>query len=272
MLLFLIFFFLFLAINRSYAQKPIVFTTDHPYGKVNAEKVFTLAYGQPAFANFLDFARPERAFLITQNGSKLIQPLRKEIFDPWFNKPRIAFSLTVRPELKGDYPLCIETKNMIEPGDVVRKHFVKTVLHVGQELGWDRLCGFDVEIKPHTRPYGLLPGVVFWGRVLYQGEPISEGSITVERLRVKAFEKLPKLETEEINTPILRKTTLLREDGSFFVSFEEDGWWVVTFTIRRGVITYGNSDYPYELSTHLWVYVFPKKEEGSLKIQTKKKK
>jgi hypothetical protein len=69
MSLFLIFlFFLFLA-NKSFAQKPILFTSDekrplvkpqveqvdNPYGKVQAEKIFTLAYGQPAFANFFRF-------------------------------------------------------------------------------------------------------------------------------------------------------------------------------------------------------------------------
>jgi len=274
MSLFLIFlFFLFLA-NKSFAQKPILFTSDekrplvkpqvervdNPYGKVQAEKIFTVAYGQPAFANFLDFAPPERAFLLTQNDSVRLTPIRKEIFDPWFNKPRIAYSFALKPELPGDYILCIETKNMLEPGDVVRKHFAKTVFHVERERGWDRLCGFDLEIKPHTRPYGLVSKVVFWGRVLYQGEPLSEGTVTVERLRVKPFEKLPRLGTGEINLPVLQKTTLLREDGSFFVNFEEEGWWVVSFTLRRGVTTYGNHEYPFELSTHLWVYVFPQAE------------
>ena len=164
MSLILIFFLFSFAINQAYAQKPIVFTPDHPYGKVNTEKVFTLAYGQPAFANFLDFARPERAFLITQNGSLPLTPIRKEIFDPWVNKPKIAYSLNINPNLIGDYLLCVETKNIAEPGDIVRKHFVKTVLHVEKELGWDRLCGFDVKIKPYTRPYGLVPGEVFWGK------------------------------------------------------------------------------------------------------------
>lgn len=267
-------FFLLLA-NKSFAQKLILFTpdekkpsvnsqvkgVDNPYGKVQAKKIWTVAYGQPAFANFLDFAPPERAFLLTQNGSVRLTPLRKEIFDPWFNKPRIAYSLALKPDLPGDYILCIETKNMIETGDVVRKHLAKTVFHVEKEKDWDKLCGFDLEIKPYTRPYGLVSTVVFWGRVLYQGEPISEGTITVERLRLKPFEKLPKFETGEINFPVLQKTTLLREDGSFFVSFEEEGWWVVSFTLRRGVITYGNREYPFELSTHLWVYVFPQGEK-----------
>ena len=284
-LFWILLFFLFLP-NKSFAQKLILFTpdekkpsvhsqvkgVDNPYGKVKAEKIFTVAYGQPAFANFLDFAPPERAFLLTQNGSVRLTPLRKEIFDPWFNKPRIAYSLALKPDLPGDYILCIETKNMIEPGDVVRKHFAKTVFHVEKEKGWDRLCGFDLEIKPYTRPYGLVSNVVFWGRVLYQGEPISEGTITVERLRVKPLEKLPKLRTGEINFPVLQKTTLLREDGSFFVSFEEEGWWVVSFTLRRGVITYGNQEYPFELSTHLWVYVFPQEEDKAKQEEHRGKK
>ena len=284
-LFWILLFFLFLA-NKSFAQKPILFTSDekkssvnpqfervdNPYGKVQAEKIWTVAYGQPAFANFLDFAPPERAFLLTQNGSVRLTPLRKEIFDPWFSKPRIAYSLALKPELPGDYILCIETKNMIEPGDVVRKHFAKTVFHVEKEKGWDRLCGFDLEIKPYTRPYGLVSKVVFWGRVLYQGEPISEGTVTVERLRVKPFEKLPKFGIDEINFPVLQKTTLLREDGSFFVSFEEGGWWVVSFNLRRGGSTYGNREYPFELSTHLWVYVFPQGEGKAKQEKPKEKK
>ncbi len=285
MSLFWLLLFLLLLVNQSFAQKPIIYSSpkkgpldtaqvekvDNPYGKVKVEKVFTVAYGQPAFANFLDFAPPERAFLLTQNGSIRLNPLRKEVFDPWFNKPRIAYSLALNPDLPGDYILCIETKNTIEPGDVVRKHFAKTVFHVEREKGWDRLCGFDLEIKPYTRPYGLTAGVVFWGRVLYQGEPISEGAITVERLRVKPLEKLPKFGTGEINYPVLQKTTLIREDGSFFVSFEEEGWWVVSFNLRRGVITYGNHEYPFEISTHLWVYVFPQGESKAKQEEQKKK-
>jgi len=279
--------FVFLLADQTVAQKLIIYSSpekspsaspqlervDNPYGKVKAEKVFTVAYGYPAFANFLDLAPPERAFLLTQNGSIRLTPLRKEVFDPWFNKPRVAYSLALNPEFPGDYILCIETRNMIEPEEVVRRHFAKTVFHVERERGWDRLCGFDLEIKPYTRPYGLVSGVVFWGRVLYQGEPISEGTVTAERLRVKPFEKLPKFETGEINYPVLQKTTLLRDDGSFFVSFEEEGWWVVSFNLRRGVTTYGNKDYPLELSTHLWLYVFPQgKGEAKQEKQRRKKK
>ncbi len=269
MFLFLsLFFFLFLQ-DLSLAQKPIIFTNNDPYVKATKGKEFFIALGYPAFANFYDFLPPEKIFIKTANGTVGLTLIRKELFDPWFNKPRIAYSTLINGTYGGDLLFCLESKNLLTDNKRITKHFTKMVIHADKEGGWDKECGFDLEILPFTRPYGLVVGGILWGQVLYLGQPVSEGMVSVERLRIKPLEKLPKASTEEPNLPIFIRTTKLKIDGTFIVNFEEEGWWVVSFSMPRGTATYGNQNYPFELSTHLWVYVFPK---GEKKIEKKSRK
>lgn len=253
----LILFILLLLPTQSFGNKLILFTDDDPYGKVNQEKNWYIAYGEPAFANFYDLKVPEKFFIITPEGEKeKLTLLRKELFDPWFNQPRISYETKILPKTSGDYSLCIESEPLLSTKGLI-KYYGKAFFHVEREFNWDKLCGFDLEIKPFTRPYGLRPGALFWGQVILNESPLQEGSIVVERLRKKLnLKALPTASTKEINVPIYQKTTKLDKNGYFFVNFEEPGWWVISVETDQGKRYYGNQLYPYYLSTHLWIYVF----------------
>ncbi len=47
------------------------------------------------------------------------------------------------------------------------KHITKTYIGAfGEEEGWSKPLGLEVEVVPITRPFGLYAGNVFQGRVL----------------------------------------------------------------------------------------------------------
>ncbi|MCS7150373.1 MAG: DUF4198 domain-containing protein [Caldimicrobium sp.] len=243
--------------SQTFANKLILYTDNDSYGKVNQNKTWYLALGEPAFANFADIKVPSNFFLLGPAGKKeKLTLLRKELFDPWFNQRRIAYETKLSVSEPGDYILCIEGEDYLIGRGKIVKPFAKAVFHVERELNWDKPCGFDLEIKSFTRPYGLQPGALLWGQALYQGEPLSSGEIEAERLRLKLNpQALPKDSTGEVNLPIFKKRVKLDDRGYFYVNFEEEGWWVITVSLPRGTKTFGNQNYPLELQSHLWIYV-----------------
>jgi len=263
-LLFLLKFFIvnlifLLFVSDLTAQILILYTDNDSYGRVGKEKIFTLAEGQPAFANFFDLKVPSHFFIITPKGERQkLTLLRKKLYDPWFNTPRIAYEIKIQPKEAGDYLLCIEGDDTLTLNGTLKRSYAKTLFHVQKETSWDRFCGFPLEIKPLTRPYGLKKGVLFRGQVLYESKPLKEIEIIVERLRFKLNpSELPKDSNEEINVPLFLKKLKTDNQGFFYTNFEEEGWWVITAKFPRGVKSYGNKMYPYELQTHLWIFVFP---------------
>lgn len=259
----------------SFANKIILFTDNDSFGKIDQEKKWYIAFGEPAFANFYDFKVPNQFFMITPKGEKeRLVLFRRELFDPWSNQPRIAFETKILPKESGDYLLCIEGEHLLGKRAIV-KSMVKTIFHVQREDNWDKPCGFELEIKPFTRPYGLGIKSLFWGQVLFNGEPFTNGTIVIERLRSKLNPKaLPLDSTQEINYPLLQKTTRLDERGYFFVNFEEEGWWLISVTTERGIKLYGNQNYPYFLSAGLWIHVsdYPKTKKLPTSPSTTKRK
>lgn len=275
-ILILFLFILTLAkIPQAFAQKLILYTDNDSYGRINQEKTWIIGYGEPGYANFFDIRVPARFFMKTPEGkTEKLTLLRRELFDPWFNQKRIAFETKITPKVKGDFLLCIEGEDTLTGRGILLKDFAKAPFHVETEEPWDAMCDFELEIRPFTRPYGLQRGVLFWGQVLYQGEPVVNGTIEAERLRLKLNpQALPLDSTREVNYPIFKKQTRLDERGYFFVNFEEEGWWVLSVSLPRGTKAYGIQRYPYELKSHLWLYVYsqiaPKRPE---KASSKKKK
>lgn len=240
----------------TYANKIILYSERDAFGKVNQEKSWVIAYGEPAVANFYDLKLPLNFFTITPNATKeKVTLFRRELYDPWFNQPRIAYETKILPKEQGDYLICLEGENFLGKRGI-GKFLVKTIFHVEKESTWDNLCGFELEIKPFTRPYGLRENSLFWGQVLLDGEPLENGTVTVERLRTKLNPKfLPYASTKEINLPLLQKTTRLDKRGYFWVNFEEEGWWLISLSFERGLKMYANQYYPYYLIAQLWIYI-----------------
>ncbi len=254
-------FFIFLLLPLPlFSALIFISSSSDNYAKYKKEKIIYLGYAEPAFGVLYDLKPPLKSFLIDPSGNKTkLTLLRKLFFDQALNMNRIGYEFPIVPEKRGDYLICIEGNYYLTPEYKVVQDFAKAYLHVELEKGWQHNCGFDLEIIPYTRPYGIEEGGVLWGKVLYQGTPLDNGTVKAELLSPNfiPWQKLPRDAEGEVNYPVLKKEVKLSRNGEFVVGFEKPGWWVIYTSMPRGLKTFGNQKYPFVIRSILWIYVFP---------------
>jgi hypothetical protein len=257
--------FLNLFISPSLAYKLFIISFPDNYGKTKKEKVFYVGAAEPAFGTIYDLKPPKKFFLLPPDKKPVkITLFRTKYEDKALNLERIGYKIQLSLEVKGDHYICIESDYYLTRDLKLIKSFAKVPFHVEIEKGWDNFCGFDLEIKPYTRPYGFSDKGIFWGQVLYNYKPLSNVIVEFERFSpvFLNLEDLPKDSYGEINYPYLKKTVKTNKDGFFVVSLEKPGWWVLTVKRGAGTKTFGNTSYPVEIASHFWIYVLSSKEEN----------
>jgi len=262
-MVFLFLIFLVFFTSSASAYKLFIISPSDNYGKIKKEKVFYIGGSEPAFGVIYDLKPPKKFFLLSPNNKQIKLTLfRTQYDDKALNVKRVGYKTQVIPEEKGDYYLCIESDYYLTRELKLRKSFAKVPFHVEVEKGWDNLCGFDLEIKPYTRPYGFNDRGIFWGQVLYQNKPLRNVIVEFEKFSpvFLSLEDLPKDSYGEINYPYLKKTVKTNKEGFFVVSLEEPGWWVVSVKKDSGTKSLGNFLYPFEIVNYFWIYVFPSKK------------
>jgi hypothetical protein len=262
--LFILIFLNFFA-SPSSAYKLFIISFPDNYGKTKKEKVFYVGAAEPAFGTIYDLKPPKKFFLLPPDKKPVkITLFRTKYEDKALNLERIGYKIQLSLEVKGDHYICIESDYYLTRDLKLIKSFAKVPFHVEIEKGWDNFCGFDLEIKPYTRPYGFSDKGIFWGQVLYNYKPLSNVIVEFERFSpvFLNLEDLPKDSYGEINYPYLKKTVKTNKDGFFVVSLEKPGWWVLTVKRGAGTKTFGNTSYPVEIASHFWIYVLSSKEEN----------
>jgi|UniRef100_A0A7V5K233 hypothetical protein len=262
--LFILIFLNFFA-SPSLAYKLFIISFPDNYGKTKKEKVFYVGAAEPAFGTIYDLKPPKKFFLLPPDKKPVkITLFRTKYEDKALNLERIGYKIQLSLEVKGDHYICIESDYYLTRDLKLIKSFAKVPFHVEIEKGWDNFCGFDLEIKPYTRPYGFSDKGIFWGQVLYNYKPLSNVIVEFERFSpvFLNLEDLPKDSYGEINYPYLKKTVKTNKDGFFVVSLEKPGWWVLTVKRGAGTKTFGNTSYPVEIASHFWIYVLSSKEEN----------
>lgn len=124
----------------------------------------------------------------------------------------------------GDHTFYMEPVPYWEPAeDLFIIHYTKVCVNsLGLEQGWDEPVGFETEIIPLTRPYGLWTGNLFTGLVLLKGKPVPNAEIEIEYLNESPG-----------NTSIIRPpaspyiTQVVKADinGVFSYAMPKSGWW-----------------------------------------------
>ncbi len=84
-------------------------------------------------------------------------------------------------------------------------------------VGWDRLVGLPVEIRPLTRPSGLWTGNLFRGVVLRSGKPVPYATIEVEWANDGSI-KPP-------NAAFVTQAIKADATGTFSYAMPRAGWW-----------------------------------------------
>ena len=127
---------------------------------------------------------------------------------------------------RGDYIIYADFEALhVEDEEVTWEDHVKAIVHYKGSTGWDHKTGQIMEIVPLTRPYGLEEGFVFVGQVLYNGNPLADASVEIEKYYPvgEAPDPLP----EE---PMITRETKTDANGVFSFTLDEPGIWVTAAT------------------------------------------
>jgi hypothetical protein len=166
-----------------------------------------------------------------------------------------AYTLAFIPDARGDYVFTLRAPAiwMEEDGEFLEDS-AQVVLHVQGQRGWDAAPeGFGWQ--PLTRPYGLLPGMVFQAQALEAGKPLPGAAAEIEHYNPRPPAELP--DDEHIT-----RTARTDPNGVVTTTLPEAGWWCVTVSIKGGMRERDGKSYPVRRRSVLWVFVDEKPGKG----------
>lgn len=213
---------------------------------------FTYQFGHPFEHELLDAAAPER--LVVQLPDGATQDLTRtveKISVPGADKKEVtAFRFHYAAQQRGDHVFFLTTTPLWLPeAKEFVQDLVRVTLHVQAQNGWDTDPGEGFRMLPITRPYGLLPSMVFQGQVVKeQGDRSVSPHIEIERYNAAPPKELP---------PGLLVTFSTRVDpnGVFTFAFPEAGWWSFTAQRDAGMHERNGREYPLRQRVTMWVHV-----------------
>lgn len=238
---------------------------DKPWAKKDEKITFTYQFGHPYERDLSDAPKPAAIYLITPDGKRETLDIDKTFraikIDGDDGKKVTTWQFDHTPVQRGDHTFVLDTARIKHDGDTFIEDRVKVVLHVQTQNGWNA-PGFGFDIIPYTRPYGLLPGMVFKGRLATAPfvvpknkkiprppvpSPLDFDGTTVE---IEKYNPQPpkKLPPDELIT----YQTKADSQGFFVTTLPEPGWWGIT-----GVRPSPQLKTIYR--TTLWVHVDEKK-------------
>ncbi len=229
------------------------------YGKPGEPAAWTFFWGHP-YEMLVDDAPGGLTFTLRAAGGKKVPAILREIrlTDPESKQERRAYEVECTPLTPGDYYLTLEAPPCFIPEEqMFCQDYVKAVWHVGAEKGWEERLGLEVEIVPLTRPYGWPAGVAFSARALFKGAPLKLAPVEVEKFTGFPVppEQRPKDRFGQENTPLMTRTARTDLNGSFTVTLESPGWWLLSVSRQDGKLTKNGRPYPLEKRGCLWVFV-----------------
>jgi uncharacterized GH25 family protein len=159
-----------------------------------------------------------------------------------------AYTLNFTSKVRGDYVFSLRAAPlwMEEDGEFL-EDAAQVVLHVQAQRGWDAAPeGFGWQ--PLTRPYGLLPGMVFQAQALDGGKPLAGAAVEIEHYNPTPPAKLPADEH-------ITRTARTDPNGVVTTTLPEAGWWCVTVSVKGGMKEREGKEYPVRRRAVLWVFV-----------------
>jgi cobalt/nickel transport protein len=140
-----------------------------------------------------------------------------------------AWKVSFKVEKMGDYIVAVK----LYAKDHNLLDYTKAIIHCGEEAweGWDAVVGQEVEVIPYTRPYGIEEGFVFSGKALFNGTPLANAVVEVEKYHTKdEAEPIVKLAEEKFKQdPPMMFTRVVKtnDKGEFAYTLDEPGIWFI---------------------------------------------
>lgn len=222
------FFALCLTASSALAHFGLVLPSDDIVGKEDPKTItIEVKFLHPMEGAYMEMEKPKRFGVCIKGGKPedLLATLQSTKGHAKGQEGDFTFwkaSYTIKRP--GDYTIFMEPAPYWEPAeDKFIVHYTKVCVDaLGLEEGWDKPVGFETEIIPFTRPYGLWTGNVFTGRVLLKGKPVPYAEIEVEYLNESpgnpAVVKAPA-------DPFVTQVVKADKDGVFTYAMPRAGWW-----------------------------------------------
>jgi cobalt/nickel transport protein len=215
---------------------------------------FVYQFGHPFEHELFDSPQPTRVEATLPDGKQVdlsasLEKFKKPGAD---GKEVTAFRFTFAPEQRGDHWFVLHTPPIwMEESKEFYQDIVQVVLHVQTQKGWDTPPLEPFRMVPLTRPYGLVPGMVFQGRVSRPKEDLKgvrpKSMVEIERYNPQRPKELPPDELITFKT--------ITHDGVFTCTLTEPGWWCMTTERDAGKQAREGKLFPLRQRATLWVHV-----------------
>ena len=196
------------------------------------ENSVEIIWGHPYEGIYFDPPAMINSSVLKPDGTKESLDAR-EISVTGAEGPVKGREISFTPAIKGDHIVYADFEALVvEEEEVAWEDHVKAVIHHKTSGGWDQRTGQIMEILPLTRPYGLEEGFVFSGQVLYDGQPLGDAPVEIEKyyeVGVCTDENLPP-------EPMVTRETRSDPNGIFSFTLDEPGVWVVCASNTVGTI------------------------------------
>jgi cobalt/nickel transport protein len=219
---------------------------------------FIYQWGHPFEHQLFDAPPPARVQVVGPDGTRqdLTNTLEKIKEDK-----ATAHRFRFRPQERGDYLFLLTTPPiwMAEEQEYYQDTAM-VVLHVQAQKGWDVGSDRNFKMLPLTRPYGLLPGMVFQARVVGLPAP-ARGAEPDVRLTPQAGLPVfcerynPRPPKELPPDELITFTSKTDPNGTLTCTLPTAGWWGITVQRDAGRRTHMGRDYPLRQRLTWWVYV-----------------
>lgn len=162
-----------------------------------------------------------------------------------------GYTLDFRFEREGLFNFFVEPDYYFEPSEgVFLKHYTKVMIQaLGISDDYNKPIGLKAEIIPLVRPFGLLTGNIFKGKVLFNGKAVPASEVEISYYNENGAKSLSK------NASI--QGVLSDDLGEFIIGLPKAGWWVITALIPNDEkIKYKGKEYEVELGATILIKVY----------------
>lgn len=172
---------------------------------------------------------PPKAFYMVHKGEKtdLADRLAPITFRGAENAAA-AYSASVPVTRAGDYVLVLDPAPYYEATeDIYIEQIAKAYLNRAElPTDWSDAQGLPTEIVPLNKPYDIVTGSTFSGRVLSAGQPVAGAEIEIEYIAAA-----PVMDTNTAAAPSTKPlpggtlTAITDANGTFTFGIPKAGWW-----------------------------------------------
>ena len=196
----------------------------------NAEQnEIQIIWGHPYEGIYFDAPNLNEVGVIKPDGTKTTLT-KSEIEVTGMEGAAKANKVSFTPSDKGDYIVYADAEPVVvEEEEVIWEDHMKIIINYKTTGGWERSTGQIIEILPLVRPYGLEEGFVFVGQAIYDGQPLADAPVEIEKYYpiIEVPEPLPDWD------PMITREAITDPNGVFSFTLDEPGVWVlaVAYTI-----------------------------------------